>query len=405
MTYLKLAWRNLWRNKRRSLIILTSVIIGMIAVIFFESLSLGIFNQMLNNQIGAHSSHIQVHLKGFNDEKLIQKFIPDKTEIIKQIENNSKCKTYSERIVSFGLITTAENSTGVTIVGVDPLKERMITNISKQVIYGEYLGTNSNEILLSKRMADLLNVDLSDKVVLLSSKIDGEIGTELFKVVGIYQTASSSFDKLYVYIPLTDAQRMLGMNNKINEIAILINDLNLADTVKAELIKQIGSEYEVLTFKELIPMLTLQLEMSSSWMLIVYLIIGTAMIFGIINAQMMAVFERVNEIGVLKAIGMSEKKLFVLLLSESIFLGLIGAMIGAVIGYGMVLYLSYSGLNFAVFSEGLSSWGISAVIYPLISYTGILRSIFVIVLVSIVGSAYPAIKAFRFQPIQAIRYV
>lgn len=403
--FLKLAWRNIWRNKKRSVIILISIVIGIIAIIFFEALSVGLVNQMLDNQISIHTAHIQVHKHGFNDEKLVQNYLPNVEEVVVNLKKINKVKFISRRVISYGLITTAEKSSGILIVGVVPEEERNITKISEYVIEGNYFLKNKNEILISKRLAKSLGISLNEKIVLLASRVDGKVGSELFRVIGIFQTPNSAFDKSTIYINLRDAQEMLGLGNNISEITIISTNVNEIMMLKENIAHKLGPNYEVLSYRELIPSLVVQQEMTGSWMLIIYVIIGLAMIFGIINTFLMSVFERINEFGVLKAIGMHNRKLFLMIIYEAIFLGILGSFVGSVLGLTLVIYLSKVGLNFAVFAEGLSAWGISAIIYPEVELTGVVKAVVVIIVISVLASMYPALKALRLQPVQAIRHI
>ncbi len=405
MIFLKIAWRNIWRNKKRSIIILISIVIGVIAIIFFEALSVGFVNQMVNNQIGIHTAHIQIHKNGFNEEKLIQNYLPNSSKILNELRQLNEIKHMSQRIISYGLITTAENSTGILIAGVIPEEEKNVTKISEFLIEGSYFLTNKKEILISKRLAKSMDLSIDDKVVLLASRVDGKVGSELFRVVGIFQTPNSVFDKSTIYITLVDAQEVFGLNNNISEIAIVSSNLNEVAKLKDKIAKIIGAEYEVLSYHDLIPTLVMQQEMTGNWMLIIYIIIGLAMIFGIINTFLMSVFERINEFGVLKAIGMNEQKLLLMIVYESLILGIIGAIVGSIFGLSLVVYFSKVGLNFALFSEGLSAWGIAAIIYPEIVFFSIIKAFLVVGSISLLASLYPALKALQLQPVKAIRYV
>lgn len=405
MIFIKLAWRNIWRNKKRSIIVLISIIIGLVAIIFFEALSVGLTNQMVDNQIGIHTAHIQIHKYGFNDQKLIQNYLPHSDHLFSDLQALKEIKHMSRRIISYGLITTAENSSGILIVGIIPEEEKKVTNVSQYLIEGNYFLTSKKEIIISKRLAKSLALSINDKVVLLATRTDGRVGSELFRIVGIYQTPISTFDRSTVYISLPDAQEMLGMGRNISEIAIISSSFNEVLKTKVVLAQKLGTEYEVLSYHDLIPSLVMQQEMTGSWMLIIYVIIGLAMIFGIINTFLMSVFERIKEFGVLKAIGMHEHRMFLMIIYEALLLGVLGAVIGSILGLSLVAYLAKVGLNFAVFSEGLSAWGIAAIIYPKINYIGVIKASFVIIFISMLASMYPAFKAIRLKPVEAIRYV
>ncbi|MBU2491486.1 MAG: ABC transporter permease [Bacteroidetes bacterium] len=401
----KLAWRNIWRNKRRSLVVLGSVIIGIIAVLFMNGFMNGMLNQMLSNQISTNISHIQIHKKGFNDNKVIQNHIPDADAVEKKLSDNPDIKAFSKRVITFGLISSATNSSGVYINGIIPDKEKEVSIIFRQIVEGHYFTGDKREIVIGGKLADKLEVGLGDKVVIMSNTPDGTIGSEVFRVAGIYKSFSSEFDKSFIYIPLETAQSMLNINNRIFEFAVVANDYKKIELVKSSIKSGLNDNYEVMSYKDLLPFLVYQIDLSKESMWIFNLIIELALIFGIINSMLMAVFERINEIGVLMSIGMKNIKIFFMILLEGLVIGIIGTVVGLISGFLIMLPLESSGINFAIYTESLESYGIGAVIYPTLSMDDVLGVLIMIPLISIIGAVYPAYKAIKLEPVNAIRYV
>ena len=243
---IKLAWRNIWRNKRRSLIVLGSVVVGLIAIIFYDGLSTGMLRQMLFNQISSSVSHIQVHKKGFSDNKVIKNYIPDPNKVEDVIKNNPQIKAYSKRVITFGLLSSAHNSSGVYIYGVNPELEENVSKIKSSVTEGKFFSGGKRDIVIGKKLAEKLNVELGDKVVAMSNTPDGSIGSEVFRVTGMFETFSSEFDKTTIYIPVETAQQMLEINNHIYEFAMVLNDYKNVDGVVSELQSKLDEKYEVL---------------------------------------------------------------------------------------------------------------------------------------------------------------
>ncbi|MDD8017306.1 MAG: ABC transporter permease [Bacteroidota bacterium] len=400
-----LAWRNIWRNTRRSLIILTSIVVGLAAMIFMEGLARGLMRQTLENQLGAHVAHIQIHKRGFNDNKVVQNFMVNSDSILSVLPQYGAIKTFSERTIAFGLLSSATNSSGVSIVGIRPSQEEKVTTIKRSLIEGRYLSGEPREIVLSKRLSESLNIGLGDRVVAMASALDGKIGSEVFRVVGIYHTSNSSFDKMHIFIPMQNAQEMLHAGSQTAEVAILAGSIDSVQTLKNNLEKKLGSDYEVLSFYDLVPSLVKQIEVTDQMMIVYYLIIGVAMIFGIINTMLMSVFERIHEFGVLKAMGMKESKLFSMVVIEAFLLGVVGTLTGTIIGISITLVLQKTGLNFASFAEGLSSWGFASIVYPLMDYSSVMTNVMVILFICILAAMYPAYRAVKLEPINAIRYV
>lgn len=400
-----LAWRNIWRNYRRSVLVLLSVVIGLIAIILYDSLSIGMIQQMLDNQIGAHVSHIQIHKKGFNDNKVIQNYLPDPDKVRQALAQQKNVAHFSERVISFGIVSSPTGASGVSLVGIFPQEEAQITKIKSSLVEGRYLGEAAHEIVIGKKLAEKLDVGLGDKVVAMASALSGAIGSDVFRVVGIYETFSSEFDKLYAYVYLSNLQQMLEFKSQVSEFAIILRSLERGNEVQTALLRELGDDYEVLTYRQLLPLLVMQVDVYRETIFIFYAIIGIAMMFGIINTMLMSVFERIHEFGVLMAVGMKNRRLFAMVLLEAFFLGISGTVIGAVIGYLIYLPLADTGIDLSAFSDGLNSIGAGSVIYPVLTLESIISALFVIPVIAVLGAIYPAFRAARLDPITAIRHV
>ncbi len=407
---IKLAWRNIWRNSRRSIIVLTSIIVGLVAVVLYDALSVGMIQQMLDNQIGAHVAHIQIHKQGFNDNKLVQNYVPNSRQVAQALTNAPGVKAFSPRVITFGILSSATNSSGVSLIGVDPEQEARVTKIKKSVVEGRYLSGKMHEIVIGKKLAEKLEVKLGDKVVAMASRLDGSIGSDLFRVVGIYETFSSEFDKISMYISIRNAREMLGLGENVSEFAVVVDNLQQISRVKNGLIQQLNPEksapdYEVFTYRELLPLLVMQVDIYRESIIIFYGIVALAMAFGIVNTMLMSVFERINEFGVLMAMGMKNHRLFAMILLEAFFLGAIGTLVGFGLSYLLYLPLASTGIDLSAFSEGLSSFGTGTVIYPVLTFTGAMNALLVVPITAVLGAIYPAVKAVRLEPISAIRHV
>lgn len=401
----KLAWRNIWRNKRRSVIVMGSIVVGVISIIFWDAFAVGWMKQMLQNQISLNTAHVQIHKKGFKDNKVIQNFIPDHEQVEKIIQENNNVTYYSKRVITFGLLSSASNSSGVYVYGVDSNSEENVSMIKSSIVEGTYLTGNERELVMGTKLAEKLDITLGDKVVAMANTPDGSIGSEVFRVVGLFKTPSSEYDKAYIYINLDNAQRMTEIGDKIYEYAIVINDHNNANEVRNQLISKLNNSYEVFSYVDLLPMLVMQMEMMDEYMGIFYFIIGLAMIFGIINVMLMAVFERINEFGVLMSIGMKNRKIFSMVITESLILGIIGTIAGIILGVLLLLPLIANGIDFSDFASSLNSVGIGSIIYPELILEKLITTFIVIPLFTILGALYPAYKAVKLEPVYALRYV
>ena len=239
----------------------------------------------------------------------------------------------------------------------------------------------------------------------MSNTLKGDVGSDLFRVAGIYQTSSSEFDKVNIFIPLKKSQELLGIGDKIYEFAMITDNYKNVDKIKNEIASKLNSNYEVQSYKDMLPLLILQMDMYNEMMFIIDFVIGLALIFGIINTMLMAVFERIREIGVLMSIGMKNKKIYLMILMEAFVIGIIGTVVGVIVGLLLYLPLSYSGINFSIFAQSLESFGVGAVIYPVISIQNLINTIIIIPFITVLGALYPAYKAIKLEPVYAINYV
>lgn len=401
---LKLAWRNIWRNKRRTIIVMLSIIVSVAVLLLVDTLSLGMMKQMLENQINLHISHIQIHKKGFKDDRTVKNYIPDDLKVEKAIMETEGIKSYSKRVITYGMINSAYNSSAAIIVGIQPDKEKFITIISNSISKGKYLE-NKGEILLSKKLAQKLNVEVGDKVVLMVSDVDGNISSELFRIVGLYESPYSEFDKLYVYITIEDAQKILKLGDKIIEFALIVKDQKYVNHIKEKLVQKLDESYEVLTYADVAPFIRIMLDMYYQMIWIYYLIFGVAVCFGIINIMLMSVFERIREFGVLKAIGMKDKKIFLLIMTESFIIGFLGTIIGLVLGFVLYIPLSKSGVDLGIFAESLAWFGSGRIIYPVLTGFTLTLVSLTMPFMSLIGAIYPAIKSIKLQPVEAIKHI
>lgn len=402
---IRLAWRNIWRNKRRSAIVLSSIVTGYAALVFLDGLSTGMVNQMLENRISVHTAHLQVHAAEFLDNRVLENRMRDPRTVASALAEARGVERYSGRVLNFGMLSSASGSAGVTIVGVEPERERGITQIAELVRSGRYLGGGRREILLSERLADKLGVGLGDRVVGMASGAGGEIGSELFRVTGLYRTYDSGFDETHAYIGIDDARRMLSLEEGVMEFAVLCREAERIESVERSLTTALGGRYEVSTYRELLPLLVVQLDIYREMMLIVYAIVGVAIVLGIVNTMLMAVYERIREFGVLFAIGMKRRRVFGMILVEALSLGVAGTILGIGAGAAVTAPFMKTGIDLGAFEQSLTAFGTGAVIHPRLTVEALFSAAAVVPLVSVLGALYPGYKAVSFEPVEAIRFI
>jgi putative ABC transport system permease protein len=405
----KIAWRNILRNKRRSFILMTSIVVGVLALLLTEGFAVGMLQQMLTNQIGADSGYIQIHKEGYQSDPTLDNAMPDPGKVRNILDRDAAMLNYAERLRVFGLISSPYNSYGVSIVGIVPSEEKDITTISESVVKGSYISGEPGQILLSTSMAEKLKVGIGDKVVIMASQIDGSVGSEACRVSGLFETFNSGFDQSHVFVPIQTADQMLNADGRVSEFVINPKKPAEISTIDSRLRNEIkelprsGGDYEVLTYEEMLPLLVAQLELYKQALYLIAGIIAFALVFGIVDTMLMSVMERTHEFGVSMAIGMSNRKIFLMVMVEALFLAIIGTVVGLAVSYLALSPLSHSGWDLSMFSASLNSLGVGSTIYPVLQASSVVQTVLIIPIVTLLGAVYPALKAIRLQPVEAIR--
>jgi len=402
----KIAWRNIWRSRTRSLVVIGSVVLGIWALIFL----LGFFRGQVDNYISSiienQTSHIQLHDPNFKTDFEVRLFMPDASETQQALESNESILAVSNRVIVNGMLSSSASAQGVMAKGVDLAKEDPVTHIKEKIIEGSaFEAGKRNQLLISQRMANKLKVKIRSKVVLTFQNIRGEITTAAFRIVGIYKTSNRMSDELFIYANLSDMQRLTEMpTSGAHEIALLVREFDQTDAI-AETLKTDFPKWKVETYKEVSPDLELFSSQIRLNMIIMTVIFMLALIFGIINTMLMAVLERIKELGMLMAIGMNKFKVFLMVVLETIFIALIGAPFGLVLGSLTISYLNYVGIDLSRWSTALEEFGMSDLVRPSLDRETLLTIIVAVLITAVLASIYPAYKAVRLKPVEALRKI
>lgn len=400
---LSLAWRNIWRNKKRSMIIITAITVGVLCGLFATAVMFGMGESFVNSTIDRDLGHIQVHTKTFEDDKLLTDTIPDVNIILSAIKLMENVTSASARQIIEGMISSATSSAGVRITGIVPEDESTITTIHNQILDGNYFESDDpNQILIGYKLADNLGIKERSKIVLSFQGLDGSIIYGAFRVTGIFRSESTMFDRSTVFIKEDDILSLLDSNPIYHEIAIRVNSAQNVDSVYAELKKDFQN-LSVRSWKDLAPELKLMDEMVGLQLNIFLGIILFALLFGITNTMLMSVLERVRELGVLMAIGMKRKRVFSMIIIETITLSFAGGAAGMILASITIAYFNNAGIDLSAFAAGFSEWGLSSILYPTLPIHFYISITIMILFTAVLSAVYPAIKAIRLKPATAIR--
>jgi ABC-type lipoprotein release transport system permease subunit len=400
---LSLAWKNIWRNKKRSLIILIAIILGLWAGLFASAVMFGMWDSAINSAIERDLSHIQIHSKEFKKEKLITNTLPDADNILDKLKNNTSIEYVTQRVIIEGMASSPTSSSGVEIVGIDPDVEKNITSISSKMKEGNYFATkNRNPIVVGEELAKKLSLKLKSKIVLSFQAPDGTITYAAFRIAGVFKTESSTFDKSTLFIKRNDLYKIIDSQPFVHEIAIKIKNPQQLLSVTNQLKKEFPN-LAVQDWKELAPELDLSYELLVLELYIFLGIILFALLFGVTNTMLMSVIDRIRELGVLLAVGMRRLRIFRMIIYETVMLSLCGGIIGMIVGALTILYFKNAGISLSIFADAFSAFGISTQLYPELPVSFYPMLTVMIIATAVLASIYPAIKAIKLQPADAIR--
>ncbi|BAU53184.1 ABC transporter permease [Mucilaginibacter gotjawali] len=401
----KIAWRNIWRNRTRSLVVIASVAVGLFAGMFMMAFFEGLAKQEIDSTVETQLSHIQLHNPRFNDDKEVIYTIANGQAVVANIKKNRDVKAVSGRLITTGMISSSSTASGVEIHGIIPADEKAVSSISKDLIEGAYFsGLKKNEIVIGKKLAEKLEVRLHNKIVLTFQSKTGELTAGSFRIGGIYRSRNSSFDETTVFTTLDDLAPLLGTGDGIHEIALILKDGQRA----ASVVMVFKKEYPnllVQTWQELSPEMALLMNLVDQSMYYVIGVILLALMFGIINTMLMAVLERQREFGMLMAIGMNKPRVFFMILFESVMLTCGGIPAGILLTVTSVGYLAKHGIDLSAFSQALSQFGFSNIVYPELEQSSFVPVILMTAFTAVLSAIYPAIKALRFKPAEAIHKI
>lgn len=406
-TFTKIAWRNISRNRSRSNITISAVAVGLAALIFLKGFVDGADHQMVENYTNLLIGHIEIHKAGFQQNMGLEKSIVNPEEIISVLRRNPDILAYSTRIKDFALVSSPEGSSGILLLGIDPDAEKKVSTLHSRIREGHFIKKGEdNKIVLGKQLAQNLKVDVGDKVVILSQASDGSTAAAAYEVGGTIVTGGEEIDKNLALITLKAAQELLVMPGRASEIAVKTNSLYHIDDIAQALKERISQKkYEILSWKDISPMIYQWIQFDLVFTSLILLIVLIVVASGILNTVLMGVLERIREFGIMLALGTKPSQISSMVAIESLFLGIFGVIIGAAVGVGAIIFFGTHGIDLSVMSHALNSYYIGSVIYTRLDVTSIVIYSVTVLFVSIFISLFPAARASRLSPIEAIRHI
>jgi len=401
---MKIAWRNLFRNKRRSFIAGTAIGIGLASLIFVDALIIGMKNNMIRSATASFMGDAQIHAEGFRQTQEVDKTIHRYEQIKTQLGEEEIIQHWAPRVTNLAMINSAADVSSINLVGVEPDHEKYLSQIDESLIKGDFFKEeNKRDILIGVELAETLDVELGDRVVVTAAQAGtGDLSQEMFWISGIYHMHIKAMDSGMAFIKISIAQELFGLGDKIHEIAVRFpdpgygrnEDLNFWDKYS-----QYGNEAEGWT--EIIPQMKAALDLSDFSTYLVALILFGVVALGIINTLFMSLHERMFEFGVLRAVGTRPMGLFRLIAFEAGSLALLSIAIGLFLGFVLTYITSKVGIDYT----GIEFAGVTFrdLIYPVIKTSQFIEYPIWVFVFTIIAGIYPAVHAARMNPAKAMR--
>lgn len=401
---LKFAWRNIWRNKIRSLLIMATVALGLFAGIFVQALYEGMMKARVRDVIDTEVAHLQIHHPKFKEDYDPAFVVLSGDAIRQQLARIPEVRYVALRSVTQGMLSTATGSSGVQIFGVVPSDENKVSHLQDKLIEGTNLDPGKrNAVVIGHKLADKMKLRLGSKLVLTFTDRNQNITAGAFRIAGIYQTNNAPLDELQVYVNRATLDDYLAIGNDCHEVAVILTDDKLVESTRDK-IQAMFPKDQVRTWKENSPETSLMVGTIDQFSYVIVTIIMIALAFGIINTMLMAVLERTRELGMLTALGMNRRKVFRLVLTETVLLTLVGVPLGFIATLLAVNYLSGTGIDISSFSgEAMTGYGFSSIIYPEFPWRTIPGVLSIVAGTAFISSVFPSLRAIRLQPADALR--
>jgi len=404
---LKLGWRNIGRNKRRLLLTLTAIAFATFATIGMRGIQLGTYAVNIKNVVHLFSGYLQIQREGYQKNPSLRLNYELDDKLLNRINAIPQINGYAPRVYGDGLSSYKENSFGTAIFGIDPQREKNVTNIMERVKDGRFFTSDTaNEVVLGYKLMENLKAKIGDDIVILTQGFDGSLGNMKFRIIGTVKVGVPELDAMASFIGLSKAQQLLVLPNRIHAIVLNVGSLDDMETVKKELRIRINNKkLAVLSWDEVMPDFKQSIELDNISGILMLAILIIIVAFGILNTVLMSVMERFNEFGITLSIGMPQIKLVYLVFIETFFITLLGLALGNLIGWGINSYLIHNPIQFgSEIGKIYEEYGFLPIIVSTLDPMIFINTTLSILGISILACFYPAYKVFRLEPLKGIRY-
>lgn len=410
-TDMKMAVRNIGRNRVRTVLTMSAIGFAALILVFMLSFQLGSYEAMVNSSVKIHTGHFQIQAAEYNDNKNMRYVIEAPDVCLETIKTINAVAAYTVRSNGFSLISSDTRTRGGLVTGIDPAGEALVSNLETLVRKGSYLDSDDmNQALVGALLARHLKVDIGDELTLLGQGRDGSIAAGVVEIKGIFSSGLDEFDRQTIQIPIHYFNDIFFMQGAVHKIVCTAGSLYQVDRIKQQLLPVLNKNNKtckvvVLDWKQLMPGLVqgIKLDMASAF--IFYIILVLVVALSIMNTFMMAILERTKEFGIMLALGVQPKRLLKLVLLESGFLTLAGVVIGTAAGTAVTLWFQSHGIRLEGASEILKEYGMSGSVYPRLSWISAFAGPLAVCIITLTAAFFSALKIFKLKPAKAINGV
>jgi ABC-type lipoprotein release transport system permease subunit len=397
-----LAWRNLWRNYRRTLIMLLAIVVGVWAMIFMNALMRGMVDDMIRSAVRVLPGHAQIHHPLYRDDPSIVNSMPGVSDKLRKALAQPGIVGWTSRLRVPAVIASERDSRGLMLMGIDPVAETALGFVPGEIIEGRALqGADDKGLVLGAKLVERLETRLGKRVVVMSQDPDNNVADRGFRIVGIFKAELQAQEESLAYVGRATLQSMLGAEQSLSELAILGTDYRELSPWYEKLQQSVGDELELLRWTELDPYLGSMLRAQDGMILIFVGVIFAVLSFGLVNTIVMAVFERMREFGLMQALGMRPATILLQVLMEAFLLLALGLLFGNLLAVITIKPLE-SGIDLSAFADGMEMFGMGTTLYPTLRTIDMVATSALVVVLGLLASLLPAWRASRFDPIQAM---
>jgi ABC-type lipoprotein release transport system permease subunit len=384
---------------------LAAIVVGTWAMIFMTAVMRGMVDDMVKDGVRALPGHVQIHNPAFRDDPTIANTIPPPSGKLLQVLNSPQVVAWATRIRVPAVISSERDTAGVTLIGIEPKRERDLSFVADDLAEGRYLESRDDRgLVVGRKLVEKLETTLGNRVVIMSQDQENQIADRGFRIVGIFDSKLQQYEEQYVFAGEGTIQELLGVGDAVSEIAVLGHDYRHVDGLCRTLAAAAGPDLEVMPWYELDAYLGSMLAVMDGFVVVWIVVVFLALSFGLVNTLVMAVFERVREIGLMLALGMTPRSILSQILAESILLLVIGLAVGNLAAWASIEPLK-NGLDVSIVSKGMEYWGSAAVIYPALYLKDVILANVVVIVLGFFASLSPAWRASRYDPVRAITKV